>query len=644
MKRRNIILISVLSFVGITSYAQSTQSISKDSSAIISWANGIAIQRGWVNIADTSVKVNGTNKASYGYPAAGLGKADSTSLGVVSLGDAGVATVTFDRPISNGNGPDFAVFENGLKEGTDSVYSELGFVEVSSDGNHFVRFPAVSKTQILKQVGSFNSLIPSNITNMAGDEIQGYGTPFDLDDIADSANIDLQNIRFVRVIDAVGDINTKYASYDSKGNIVNDPWPTPFASCGFDLDAVAAINTGQAYVVSDFESLSLSKDSYFTPAANDTVFRNGLALFRTAVTKYGIDAFTFSNMRNNTTAGYTNEYSAITKGGISAPDTGGTNYAIAYLDSYGTHPSITFSDKASHSVSGFYVTNATYPYLSMKNGDSYAKKFGGTTGNDPDWFALKVWGVKDNGKNTDTITYYLADFRSTDNTKDYIVNDWRWVDLSALGLVKSIQFAMNSSDTGIYGMNTPAYFCLDNLTVLPADAPVILPLKDIIVLKNSQVQLINLTQAFTAYDPTSLSIAVTTNTNESLVQTNLNRGDLSLSFTADQIGTATLTVTGTCNGKTVTNALKVTVVDKITGIAALSNDIKAYPNPCSSVLNVECIVGTVISILDVMGNTVAKTTAENAATQINTDNLVAGYYFLHITNNIESRTIKVLKK
>jgi hypothetical protein len=632
--------------VGMNSFAQSPQSIAKDSSVITSWANGITIQRGWVNIADTSVKANSSNKASYGFPAAALGKADTTALGVVSLGDGGVATVTFDRPISNGVGPDFAVFENGLTYGKDSVFSELGFVEVSSDGTHFVRFPAVSKTQTTKQIGSFSPLFPSNITNMAGDEIQGYGTPFDLDDLADSADIDLQNIRFVRVIDAVGDIDPAFATHDSKGNIVNDPWPTPFASCGFDLDAVAVIHSGQAYAVSDFESLTLPKDSFFTPTANDTVISNGIALFRTSLTSYKtIDAFNYSNMRNNTTPGYKNEYSAITKGGISAPDGGGTNYAIAYLDTWGTLPSITFSDKISHAVSGFYITNNTYAYLSMRDSDQYAKKFGGRTGNDPDWFALKIWGVKDNGKNTDTITFYLADYRFTDNTKDYIINDWRWVDLSSLGIVKSIQFGMNSSDTDKYGnMNTPSYFCLDNLTVLPADAPVSLHINDITVVRNAPAKSIPLAQTFTAYDASSLTFAVTNNSNTSVVQTAVKNSDLTLTFAADQIGTATISISGSCNGSTVTNSFKVNVVDHLDGIATISNDIKAYPNPCTSALHIDCKAGSIISVLDVMGNIVERTKAENASTLLTFENLSAGYYAVHITNDTESKTITVIKK
>lgn len=63
----------------------------------------------------------------------------------------------------------------------------------------------------------------------------------------------------------------------------------------------------------------------------------------------------------------------------------------------------------------------------------------------------------------DSIDFYLADYRFLDNTKDYIVDTWEWVDISELGSVDSLTFRLSSSDTGIFGMNTPAYFCIDNV-------------------------------------------------------------------------------------------------------------------------------------------------------------------------------------
>jgi hypothetical protein len=101
----------------------------------------------------------------------------------------------------------------------------------------------------------------------------------------------------------------------------------------------------------------------------------------------------------------------------------------------------------------------------MRDGDAYAKKFGGATGNDSDWFMLTVTGYLQ-GNMTDTVNFFLADFRSADNSQDYILKDWTMVNLMKLGNVDSLSFALSSSDNGIYGMNTPAYFCMDNLQCL----------------------------------------------------------------------------------------------------------------------------------------------------------------------------------
>lgn len=68
------------------------------------------------------------------------------------------------------------------------------------------------------------------------------------------------------------------------------------------------------------------------------------------------------------------------------------------------------------------------------------------------------------------MNFYLADFRSANNAQDYIVNNWQWVDLSVLGNTDSLIFTLYSSDIGTFGINTPLFYCIDNLTT--ADSPV----------------------------------------------------------------------------------------------------------------------------------------------------------------------------
>ncbi|HNY02021.1 MAG TPA: T9SS type A sorting domain-containing protein [Bacteroidales bacterium] len=209
--------------------------IYKDSSAIIGWASTCTINRGFIDMADTNLHYNGSNKATYGSYLYGSGPADEL---VVSLGDQGSAILGFDIPIENRPGPDFAVFENSFGDG----FLELAFVEVSTDGQRFVRFPAVSLTQTDHQVNTFDTLKATQIHNLAGKYRHGYGTPFDLADLADSTGIDPGHIAYVRIIDVGGCLQAPFAQYDSQGHKINDPWPTPFDTGGFDLDAVGVIH------------------------------------------------------------------------------------------------------------------------------------------------------------------------------------------------------------------------------------------------------------------------------------------------------------------------------------------------------------------------------------------------------------------
>jgi len=214
-----------------------TTAIHKDSTIIKAWATGCILNRGWQNIADTTL-----GKAQVGDETYIPGPAAN---GVASLGDGGEAIITFLHPIVNGAGYDFAVFENGFLDQTldsGTAFLELAFVEVSSDGEHFVRFSAVCNNDTFPQLAGGKGMDASKIHNLAGKYIGGYGTPFDLEELKDKPGLDVNNITHVKVIDVVGCIQNQYATRDSAGHKINDPWPTPFASSGFDIDAVAVIN------------------------------------------------------------------------------------------------------------------------------------------------------------------------------------------------------------------------------------------------------------------------------------------------------------------------------------------------------------------------------------------------------------------
>ncbi len=204
----------------------------KDSSIFLAWASSCTINRGYLDIANKNL-----GRSTVGLPEDARGKAGSN--GVVSLGDSGVALLVFDNPIINGVGFDFAVFENGFSDS----FLELAFVEVSSDSIHFIRFNATCLLDQNQQIGPFDAIAdPAKINNLAGKYRLFYGTPFDLEELKNIPNLDINNIRYIKIIDVVGSIDSSFCSYDANGNKINDPYPTPFASSGFDLDAVGVIN------------------------------------------------------------------------------------------------------------------------------------------------------------------------------------------------------------------------------------------------------------------------------------------------------------------------------------------------------------------------------------------------------------------
>ncbi len=208
-----------------------SNAIHKDSNVFVAWASSCITQRGPQDIA-----VIGSPLVTAGDDYMATDK--SGVNGVVSLGDGGVATLTFDQPLFDGPGYDFAVFENSFS----NDFLELAFVEVSSDGANYVRFDATSEVQTNSQVDAFGLTDPTEINNLAGKYRAQYGTPFDLNELDGITFLDVQNITHVRVIDVIGSIAESFATFDAFGNKINDPYPTDFASGGFDLDAIGVIN------------------------------------------------------------------------------------------------------------------------------------------------------------------------------------------------------------------------------------------------------------------------------------------------------------------------------------------------------------------------------------------------------------------
>lgn len=240
-----------------------SRAISKDSSIIRAWAQNWKVDRGYWDIDKPAL-----DTVTYGQAIDAIGPVDGQ---VVSLGDSGVATFSLAFVLSNQDGPEFAIFENSFSD----VFLELAFVEVSSNGIDFVRFPAHSLVQDSVQTAGFGATEPSLVHNFAGKYRADYGVPFDLEDLKDSSRVNINAISHIRLVDVVGAINKPYTSFDAYGNQVNDPYPTAYASGGFDLDALAFLHPSS---LGEAENRISESEPYPNPSHGQIHWPNAVAM------------------------------------------------------------------------------------------------------------------------------------------------------------------------------------------------------------------------------------------------------------------------------------------------------------------------------------------------------------------------------
>ncbi len=231
----------------------------------------------------------------------------------------------------------------------------------------------------------------------------------------------------------------------------------------FLASALLAVTTLKAQTTVDFEDLTLPTESFYNGDDEAGGFVTGGVTFGNDYnTSWGSwSGFAYSNVTDNTTAGFGNQYSAIPGSGANNSEIYAINTNSDTLRFSGPHINLLSVD----------LTNTTYTYLSMRDGDAFGKQFGspnnangdddGTNGED--FFYVTIFSHDNVGNKTDSVIFYLADYRFSDSNEDYLVDTWTTVDLSSLKNVSFLTFSYHSSDVGQYGINTPQYFALDNL-------------------------------------------------------------------------------------------------------------------------------------------------------------------------------------
>lgn len=215
--------------------------------------------------------------------------------------------------------------------------------------------------------------------------------------------------------------------------------------------------TASAQRTINFDDLTLAPDSFHNGSDEAGDWSSGGATF---ANDYNTDwgswsGWSYSNVSDNTTAGWGNQYAAITGAGLGSNDI----YAVAF--DQGARIFLPENEN----IQSLQVTNSAYAYFAMRDGDSFSKQFASA---DDDFFKITITGLNALESPVGSVDFFLADFRHDDSALDYIVNEWASVDLTTFGAdVRSLEFAFASSDNGTFGMNTPAYFALGEVTVIP---------------------------------------------------------------------------------------------------------------------------------------------------------------------------------
>jgi hypothetical protein len=209
----------------------------------------------------------------------------------------------------------------------------------------------------------------------------------------------------------------------------------------------------------DLENLTTGASSFWNGSDGTGKFQaTGVTFNNNFNSAYGSwDGFVYSQKADIESPGYINQYSVF-------DGSNGTNKFAIYYPPFNADAFASFAESTEYALKSISICNSTYAALTIKNGDpSFAKKFGGASGNDKDWFKITVIGFNAVGDSVKSVDFFLADYRSDDNSKDYIVSKWTTVDLSSLGKINKMTIRFTSTDNGAWGMNTPAYVCLDNL-------------------------------------------------------------------------------------------------------------------------------------------------------------------------------------
>lgn len=383
-----------------------------------------------------------------------------------------------------------------------------------------------------------------------------------------------------------------------------------------------------------FDDVTLGSNGYWQGESGDNeMFSGGWFFTNYYMPEYSFwGGFTASNHTDMSQSGLSAQYTAATGAGYD----GSTQYGVAYC--MGVQCDVYASDGIAHTVTGCYVTNNLWAYQNMHDGDATATAFGGTTGNDPDWFKLTATGKNANGQTVGTAEFYLADYRFENNDDDYILNTWEWFDLSTLGAVHTISFSLSSSKNNSGGMITPAYFCIENFNgtapTPPQDLPpyVVNPVEDVVFNEYPETIAVNLDGVVTDDDDPdeNITYSIVSNSNADELEAHMNGKMLNLTRVSREESTAHLVLRATSDGQYVDfeiNVIMHFVPDGIEENDAAS--ISVYPNPAHDYIRIDTQSIAPVQRVDIYNST-GQMVLSTTETEISVSTLPQGVYFISV--------------